>query len=194
MSVVQLTWMEALPSAGSSLSGCSVSTSRKNISNVIHYPSSHFRKIPLQFPLCSYHEINLEYFLITVTSDKLHIYSQCTQSILKTTMCIEDLPSSYNVNVVEWIQMNTKKCTGCVFLLTAMPFFIEQPTNIHSSEEEDAEFVCKAGGSPKPTIHWSINGIPVESKALITLKRHAFINAVFYSCGSSDMMHLITMI
>ncbi|ELT99433.1 hypothetical protein CAPTEDRAFT_120325, partial [Capitella teleta] len=45
----------------------------------------------------------------------------------------------------------------------SMPFFIEKPMNVHSSEEENAEFLCKAGGSPQPEILWSINGIAVEN-------------------------------
>ena len=35
---------------------------------------------------------------------------------------------------------------------------------MQSSVEEDAEFTCKAGGSPKPVIHWAINGVPIEGK------------------------------
>jgi hypothetical protein len=43
-----------------------------------------------------------------------------------------------------------------------MPFWVEELKNVHSSEEEDAEFVCKAGGLPRPDIKWSINGVPAE--------------------------------
>ena len=43
-----------------------------------------------------------------------------------------------------------------------MPFWIEEPVDVNSSEEEDAEFHCQAGGVPNPDIMWSINGVPIS--------------------------------
>ncbi len=43
-----------------------------------------------------------------------------------------------------------------------MPFWVEEIKNVNTAEEEDALFVCRAGGKPKPSISWSINGKAVE--------------------------------
>ena len=37
-----------------------------------------------------------------------------------------------------------------------------EPESVDSSEEEQAEFICEAGGVPKPDIVWSINGEPIQ--------------------------------
>ncbi len=47
---------------------------------------------------------------------------------------------------------------GIVCFFPAMPFFIEEPKDEVSSEEEDIEFTCKAGGVPAPAVEWSFNG------------------------------------
>ena len=73
-------------------------------------------------------------------------------------------------------------------MFPAMPFFIEEPTNVHSSEEEDAEFICKAGGSPKPAIYWSIDGVPVDRKS-----EHTSVIRVHYlrSNNLTAMYHIL---
>ena len=30
------------------------------------------------------------------------------------------------------------------------------------AEEEDVELMCEPGGKPKPTVTWSINGVPAD--------------------------------
>ena len=36
---------------------------------------------------------------------------------------------------------------------------MEKPESVDTSEEENAEFRCEAGGIPSPDISWSINGV-----------------------------------
>lgn len=44
-----------------------------------------------------------------------------------------------------------------------MPFWVREMENVNTAEEEDAEFECVAGGLPRPTVEWSIDGVNIEN-------------------------------
>uniref|UniRef100_A0A8C9W9N5 Neuronal cell adhesion molecule n=1 Tax=Scleropages formosus TaxID=113540 RepID=A0A8C9W9N5_SCLFO len=46
----------------------------------------------------------------------------------------------------------------------AAPYWISAPTNLILAPKETGVLICRASGNPKPTITWSMNGIPIESK------------------------------
>ncbi|XP_035377585.1 neuronal cell adhesion molecule a isoform X20 [Electrophorus electricus] len=48
-------------------------------------------------------------------------------------------------------------------VVKAAPFWISTPQNLILAPEESGMLTCLAGGNPKPTITWSINGIPIEN-------------------------------
>ena len=57
------------------------------------------------------------------------------------------------------------KSLSCVVcFIPAVPTFVEKPDNEVKAEEEDVTFTCRAGGKPKPTVEWSINGELIQSK------------------------------
>ena len=57
-----------------------------------------------------------------------------------------------------------------LLISTAMPFFVTEPENVNTSEEEDAEFICEAGGRPKPSVTWSSNGVPFQGENHVMMK------------------------
>ncbi|XP_035243803.1 neurofascin homolog (chicken) a isoform X16 [Anguilla anguilla] len=47
----------------------------------------------------------------------------------------------------------------------AAPYWLDQPSNIVLAPDENGRLVCRANGSPKPSIQWLVNGEPIESAA-----------------------------
>ncbi|XP_050978197.1 neurofascin homolog (chicken) a isoform X13 [Labeo rohita] len=45
----------------------------------------------------------------------------------------------------------------------AAPYWLDKPTNLVLAPEESGRLVCRARGSPNPTIQWLVNGEPIES-------------------------------
>ncbi|XP_030631249.1 neuronal cell adhesion molecule isoform X4 [Chanos chanos] len=45
----------------------------------------------------------------------------------------------------------------------AAPYWITAPRNLVLAPSETGVLTCRAGGNPKPTITWSMNGIPIEN-------------------------------
>ncbi|XP_018602887.1 neuronal cell adhesion molecule a isoform X12 [Scleropages formosus] len=45
----------------------------------------------------------------------------------------------------------------------AAPYWISAPTNLILAPKETGVLICRASGNPKPTITWSMNGIPIEN-------------------------------
>ncbi len=48
------------------------------------------------------------------------------------------------------------------FISTAAPFWISAPQNLILAPKESGMLTCRAEGNPKPTVTWSVNGIPIE--------------------------------
>ncbi|XP_036374061.1 neuronal cell adhesion molecule a isoform X3 [Megalops cyprinoides] len=48
-------------------------------------------------------------------------------------------------------------------IVKAAPYWIRSPRNLILAPKERGELSCKANGDPKPTITWSMNGIPIEN-------------------------------
>jgi len=59
------------------------------------------------------------------------------------------------------------------------PFWIKEPQDVNSSEEEDAEIVCQAGGVPRPKIQWYINGEDISMREPDP-RRKVTENKIFY--------------
>jgi hypothetical protein len=49
----------------------------------------------------------------------------------------------------------------------AAPVFEVKPIDQVKAEGADAEFVCKPGGSPTPTLTWMSNGRPLDSRCQV---------------------------
>ncbi|KAK2914578.1 hypothetical protein Q8A73_005172 [Channa argus] len=45
----------------------------------------------------------------------------------------------------------------------AAPFWLDKPTDLVLSPDENGRLVCRANGNPKPNIQWMINGLPIDS-------------------------------
>ena len=80
------------------------------------------------------------------------VTSVCTVSLAIVTLAGLQHSNSDVINIAVVTHM------GIVCFFPAMPFFIEEPKDEVSSEEEDIEFTCKAGGVPAPAVEWSFNG------------------------------------
>uniref|UniRef100_A0A8C7UMM9 Neuronal cell adhesion molecule n=1 Tax=Oncorhynchus mykiss TaxID=8022 RepID=A0A8C7UMM9_ONCMY len=46
----------------------------------------------------------------------------------------------------------------------AAPYWISTPRNLVLAPRERGNLICRASGTPKPTITWAMNGIPIESE------------------------------
>lgn len=52
----------------------------------------------------------------------------------------------------------------CLFFwYPAAPYWISSPRNLVLAPKEHGMLKCLASGSPKPTITWFMNGVPIES-------------------------------
>lgn len=47
-------------------------------------------------------------------------------------------------------------------VIRAAPFWISAPQNLILAPKESGMLTCRAEGNPKPTVTWSVNGIPIE--------------------------------
>ncbi|XP_071272100.1 neuronal cell adhesion molecule-like isoform X16 [Salvelinus alpinus] len=45
----------------------------------------------------------------------------------------------------------------------AAPYWITTPRNLVLAPREKGQMICRASGTPKPTINWAMNGIPIEN-------------------------------
>uniref|UniRef100_A0AAZ3P0Q5 Neuronal cell adhesion molecule-like n=1 Tax=Oncorhynchus tshawytscha TaxID=74940 RepID=A0AAZ3P0Q5_ONCTS len=45
----------------------------------------------------------------------------------------------------------------------AAPYWITTPRNLVLAPREKGQLICRASGTPKPTINWAMNGIPIEN-------------------------------
>ncbi|XP_064785355.1 neuronal cell adhesion molecule-like isoform X12 [Oncorhynchus masou masou] len=45
----------------------------------------------------------------------------------------------------------------------AAPYWITTPRNLVLAPKEKGQLICRASGTPKPTINWAMNGIPIEN-------------------------------
>ncbi|XP_055789317.1 neuronal cell adhesion molecule-like isoform X16 [Salvelinus fontinalis] len=45
----------------------------------------------------------------------------------------------------------------------AAPYWITTPRNLVLAPREKGQIICRASGTPKPTINWAMNGIPIEN-------------------------------
>ncbi|XP_016298603.1 neuronal cell adhesion molecule a isoform X9 [Sinocyclocheilus anshuiensis] len=48
-------------------------------------------------------------------------------------------------------------------VVRAAPFWISAPQNLILAPKESGMLTCQAEGNPKPTVTWSVNGIPIEN-------------------------------
>ncbi|XP_058629282.1 neuronal cell adhesion molecule a isoform X11 [Onychostoma macrolepis] len=48
-------------------------------------------------------------------------------------------------------------------VVRAAPFWISAPQNLILAPKESGMLICRAEGNPKPTVTWSVNGIPIEN-------------------------------
>uniref|UniRef100_A0A673HMR6 Neural cell adhesion molecule L1 n=1 Tax=Sinocyclocheilus rhinocerous TaxID=307959 RepID=A0A673HMR6_9TELE len=48
-------------------------------------------------------------------------------------------------------------------VVRAAPFWISAPQNLILAPKESGMLTCRAEGNPKPTVTWSVNGIPIEN-------------------------------
>ncbi|XP_072528693.1 neuronal cell adhesion molecule a isoform X3 [Salminus brasiliensis] len=48
-------------------------------------------------------------------------------------------------------------------VVKAAPFWISAPRNLILAPKETGMLICHVGGNPKPTITWSVNGVPIEN-------------------------------
>jgi Immunoglobulin I-set domain len=62
----------------------------------------------------------------------------------------------------------------CVLVMTwyyaclASPYWKQNKiSNIDAMEEDDVRFECLVSGIPKPTITWTVNGIPVDGNVAL---------------------------
>ena len=51
-----------------------------------------------------------------------------------------------------------------ILVIAATPKFDTEPADLIVSDEEDAEFICKASGHPTPTQSWTSNDVPLSCK------------------------------
>uniref|UniRef100_A0A8B9L2V1 Neuronal cell adhesion molecule a n=1 Tax=Astyanax mexicanus TaxID=7994 RepID=A0A8B9L2V1_ASTMX len=56
-----------------------------------------------------------------------------------------------------------KFCVSFTPTHTAAPFWISAPRNLILAPKETGMLICHVGGNPKPTITWSVNGVPIEN-------------------------------
>lgn len=56
------------------------------------------------------------------------------------------------------------------FVFPAAPFWISAPKNLILAPNETGILTCRVNGSPKPKISWFVNGVPIESECLQTLR------------------------
>ncbi|XP_056323921.1 neurofascin homolog (chicken) a isoform X8 [Danio aesculapii] len=78
----------------------------------------------------------------------------------------------------------------------AAPFWLEKPSNLVLAPEESGRLVCRANGSPKPTIQWLVNGEPIESSLpnpnrrvlddTIIFETVQFESSAVYQCNASN--------
>uniref|UniRef100_A0A8C7U7I3 Neuronal cell adhesion molecule n=1 Tax=Oncorhynchus mykiss TaxID=8022 RepID=A0A8C7U7I3_ONCMY len=47
--------------------------------------------------------------------------------------------------------------------LSSAPYWISTPRNLVLAPRERGNLICRASGTPKPTITWAMNGIPIEN-------------------------------
>uniref|UniRef100_A0A674CNR6 Neuronal cell adhesion molecule n=1 Tax=Salmo trutta TaxID=8032 RepID=A0A674CNR6_SALTR len=47
--------------------------------------------------------------------------------------------------------------------LSSAPYWISAPRNLVLAPRERGNLICRASGTPKPTITWAMNGIPIEN-------------------------------
>ncbi|XP_053377718.1 uncharacterized protein LOC123530345 [Mercenaria mercenaria] len=47
-------------------------------------------------------------------------------------------------------------------IIESAPYWVEEPVDVEAGVNEEATFVCKADGIPKPDYTWYINGVPLE--------------------------------
>lgn len=53
----------------------------------------------------------------------------------------------------------------CFALFSAAPYWISgPPKNLVLAPGENGALTCRASGTPKPTVTWAMNGIPIESE------------------------------
>ncbi|XP_013981249.2 neuronal cell adhesion molecule isoform X4 [Salmo salar] len=45
----------------------------------------------------------------------------------------------------------------------AAPYWLTTPRNLVLAPKEKGQLICRASGTPKPTINWAMNGIPIEN-------------------------------
>ncbi|KAI4881613.1 hypothetical protein NFI96_026823 [Prochilodus magdalenae] len=81
-------------------------------------------------------------------------------------------------------------------VVKAAPFWISAPRNLILAPKETGMLICHVGGSPKPTITWSVNGVPIENSPkdpsreiggnTITLKDVQGGSSAVYQCNASN--------
>jgi hypothetical protein len=54
-------------------------------------------------------------------------------------------------------------------IISAAPFWVEEPQDVKASINQTATFICKADGDPKPNYAWYINGVPLEDSMFIMI-------------------------
>lgn len=60
---------------------------------------------------------------------------------------------------------------ACSNLFSAAPYWISgAPRNLVLAPGENGVLTCRASGTPKPSITWAMNGIPIESECNPSLK------------------------
>ncbi|KAG5835437.1 hypothetical protein ANANG_G00244000 [Anguilla anguilla] len=69
----------------------------------------------------------------------------------------------------------------------AAPYWLDQPSNIVLAPDENGRLVCRANGSPKPSIQWLVNGEPIESGGRHLIFRSVQIgSSAVYQCNASN--------
>ncbi|TRY93016.1 hypothetical protein DNTS_030084, partial [Danionella cerebrum] len=81
-------------------------------------------------------------------------------------------------------------------VVRAAPFWIQAPQNVILAPKETGHLTCEVDGNPKPSVAWSINGIPIENShddptrkvtdGIITLSDVQVGSSAVYQCNASN--------
>lgn len=73
------------------------------------------------------------------------------------------VPSVIWISILNHIYLHYQYSYELVFI-PAAPYWISAPRNLVLAPVETGVITCRAGGHPKPTISWSMNGVSIESE------------------------------
>uniref|UniRef100_A0AAY4EII7 Neuronal cell adhesion molecule a n=1 Tax=Denticeps clupeoides TaxID=299321 RepID=A0AAY4EII7_9TELE len=78
-------------------------------------------------------------------------------------------------------------------MVKAAPYWVGAPRNLILAPRESGILTCHVGGNPKPTITWSVNGVPIESDPSRKVEDDTVIlsdvqtgSSAVYQCNASN--------